>query len=102
MIEPVNQPDSEDVALSPAQSPLAEPDPASLDELMQRDPLELTEQDLTTLVKYFRQNRERWLLEEKVKQSKPKAIRGAKAPKTKTPPTTLSLDEADLLLLESL
>lgn len=51
------------------QSPLAEADPQSLDELFNADPLELTEANLDTLAAEFRSKRKLWEKEEAAAQA---------------------------------
>lgn len=53
-------PDSETIS-----TPLTIPDPASLDELFSRDPLELTDSDVDCIVTKLREDRKRWAAEER-------------------------------------
>lgn len=50
-------------------SPLVEAQPESIDELMSRDPMELTKDDIAKIVSILREQRKFW----NVKQSAPKA-----------------------------
>jgi len=59
----------------PAPSPLVEADPNSLNEVMNRDPLEYKRQDRDQIVAELRRMRGKWLVEEaagKTRASKPK------------------------------
>lgn len=57
---------------------MAETNPASLDELFNRDPLLLGQGDLKAIVKYFREKREQWKVAEATPKTKalPKAAKG--------------------------
>jgi len=71
---------------------LTETNPASVDELFNRDPLLLTQRDLKTMVEYYRGKRENWLVDEKA--GKVKATRAVKGPKE-----TGTLDDLKDLIL---
>ena len=71
------------------QTPLKEADPKSLEDLFDKDPLNLTDADITKIVAELRLNRAAWAAEEAVKATKPK--RAAKAPKASA--SKLSLDD---------
>lgn len=63
-------------------SPLAEADPQSLNEIMNRDPLEYSRQDRDVIVAELRRMRSKWLLEEaagKTRATKPKKEGDAKS-----------------------
>jgi len=61
--------------LDPSASPLAEPTISSLDELFSRDPLELSAQDIDTIVSALRRQRAQFALSEKnPKIKKPKNL----------------------------
>lgn len=75
--------------------PLAEPDPKSLDELFNADPLELTDEDLDTLVAEYRANRELWAKEEAAAKTQGRARR-PKEYKQKIPKGQLSLSDIGL------
>ena len=74
----------------PQDSLLAATNPGSLNELMNRDPMNYTKGDLMELAKYFRGKRELWKVEE--------AKAPAKAKATALPKKSLSL--ADLKQLK--
>lgn len=67
-------------------SPLTEVDPDSLNELMARDPLELSGQNIQTIVQALRSQRIIWERDEKAK------------PKKATAKTKISTEEAKALL----
>ncbi len=73
------------LTISSQESLLAETNPASIDELFNRDPLLLQQQDLAKMVAYFRQKREQWIVEEKEGKVKPT--------KQKTPKRVATLDD---------
>lgn len=78
----------------PSKSPLAEADPESLRLLMSMDPLSMTNENLDQLVEIFRAQRGKWLVEDKIKQTKPK---GTKSTVAKiAAPTDLSLKDLGL------
>lgn len=68
-------------------SPLDEAIPESLDELFNKDPLELTEQDLVVTVAYFRRARETFL-----KQDAAKVPKGSKKDPAKKAAPKVALD----------
>jgi len=70
--------------------PLSFANPRSLDELFNRDPLDLADQDIDVIVAEFRKQRAAWLAAEG--QPKAKA-----APKAKTTKPNFSLAELGLL-----
>lgn len=70
-------------------SPLLEVEKESLSELFQRDPLELSEQDLRKIVETLRGQRKLWLQAE----ATPKAPRGKKAASTKPSLSAAELDD---------
>lgn len=72
-------------------SPLAEVDPASLNELFSRDPLKLSDQDIDKMVEIYRAQRLRWKQEEATGGPK-KAAKIANNAETKK----LSLDDLDI------
>lgn len=55
-------------------SPLNEPTIGSLDELFSRDPLELSAQDIDSIVSALREQRKKFVLSEQGLGKKPKAI----------------------------
>jgi hypothetical protein len=61
----------------PQDSSLGETNPASLDELFNRDPLKLSEVDVGQIVEYFRKKREDW----KIAEATPKEAKAKAAPK---------------------
>jgi hypothetical protein len=69
-------------------SPLAEANPESLQELFDKDPLQLTDPDIDRVVAELRTMRERWALTEKK----------GKAPPKKGLATGLSLDDLEIKL----
>jgi hypothetical protein len=71
----------------PAQ-PLREADPASLNELFERDPLSLTDSDVESIVAQLRVARSKWAEEEAQKQSRGK--------KSKPADANLNLDDLGL------
>lgn len=86
--------------MSPAQSaegaqgnPLLEAPATSLDELFSRDPLDLSDQDLSVIVVELRRQRVRW------KQAEAEG-KTARAPKAKAP--KLTADQAQALSLADL
>jgi hypothetical protein len=81
--------------ISSQDSLLAETNPASVDELFNRDPLLLQEKDLKVMVEYFRAKRENWIVEER--QGKTKA---SSTPKAKAGPKAIgTLDDLKDLIL---
>jgi len=54
--------------------PLAEPDSASVDELLKRDPLDLTNDDLAQVVAYYRAAREAYAAGQKPKRKGKKTL----------------------------
>jgi hypothetical protein len=69
--------------ISSQDSLLAETNPASVDELFNRDPLLLQEKDLQVMCEYYRAKRENWIVEErqgktKASSTKPKTLKGPK------------------------
>lgn len=55
-------------------SPLAEANPASLQELFDLDPLRLTDNDLDRIVLALRAQRAKWEASEKTKKGKPATV----------------------------
>jgi len=75
-------------------SPLSEADPASLDELFARDPLELTNDDLESIASELRDHRGLWgIADEEAKNKKKGTPRG---PSKAVPEGGISLDDLDL------
>ena len=76
----------------PTTSQLAEASQEALGELFARDPLQLSEQNIDTIVFSLRKERERWAKDEA------SGTKGAKAHKTPSPPNPESkkLEIADL------
>jgi len=75
-------------------SPLSEADPASLDELFARDPLELTNDDLDAIASELRDHRRLWVVaDEEAKNKKKGTPRGTRKP---VPEGGISLDDLDL------
>lgn len=62
----------------------------NLDELFSKDPLELTNDEVETIVKVLRSKRLLWAVQEKEKQDKPKKAKPAK------PQGTLDLGELEI------
>lgn len=62
----------------------------NLDELFSKDPLELTNDEVETIVKVLRSKRLLWAVQEKEKQDKPKKEKKAK------PQGTLDLGELEI------
>lgn len=60
----------------PAQ-PLVRPDPKLIQELFDKDPLDLTDQDLDLIIQEFRQDRMSYLQAEKAPKSKAKSSSSA-------------------------
>lgn len=73
-----------------------QPDPAALDELFSRDPINLTDDDVETIVTELRRARDKWNLEEIAKANKPKAA--SKAPKAKPASGPISLASLGLTI----
>lgn len=78
-------------------SPLAEVSPTSLEDLFNKDPLDLTEKDIEATVRYLRKARETFLKEEATAPKKG----DTKTPAVKALPKvaldkTLSVDDLDL------
>lgn len=71
-------------------SPLAEADPASLDEFMSRDPAGMTDAELDAQVAIYRRMRAIWEKSAAKARNAPKSPRGAKA---KTTLGDLGLDD---------
>ena len=67
-------------------NPILEANPAALDELFSRDPLDLSDRDLETMVSELRRMRETW------DSGKPAAKTGPKAPKAPKPPVPTLAD----------
>ncbi len=59
-------------------NPLAEAEPSSLDELFSRDPLGLSDQDISSIVRELRRQREKWLAEPEKKAAKKPASKPVK------------------------
>lgn len=74
-------------------SPLAEASATSLEDLFNKDPLKLTEQDLKDTVNYLRRARETFLRDEK---AKPKKIAGVKAEPKKALDDKLTIGDLEL------
>lgn len=49
----------------------------ALDELFRRDPLKLTDQDLSTIVAFMREERKKWLITDAAKANKKSAKKAA-------------------------
>lgn len=77
---------------TPPQSPLAEANPRSLDELFNADPLSLTDEDVGKIVADFRNKRHLWEKEEQ--EAKTQGRRRKKV--YKDAPAKLSLADLDL------
>lgn len=74
-------------------SPLHEATPDSLDELFSRDPLELSDQDLDSIVAHLRAQRNQWHAEEAAGAKKAsKKGKAAPGPKEKISLENLELD----------
>lgn len=76
-------------------SPLAIIDPSELDRLFSKPPLELTDEELTTMVNHYRAQRSKWVAEE----AAPKVPR---RPKAGTPEAATVKAELSKLTLEDL
>lgn len=75
-------------------SPLAEASPTSLEDLFNKDPLQLTKQDLEQTVIYLRHARETFLKDE---AAKPKKAEPGKAPvEKKALDQKLTVDDLDI------
>lgn len=85
-----------DVPTPQEASPLAEATPTSLEDLFNKDPLLLTEQDITATVLYLRKARETFLKDEATKPKK--EDKGPAAPKVAKVnlDKTLTADDLDL------
>lgn len=82
---------ADDQSQSPSQDstlPLREADPASLNELFERDPLSLNDSDVDSIVHQLRLARTKWAEEEAQKQASGK--------KSKPADANLSLDDLGL------
>lgn len=66
---------------------------SDLSDLMQKDPLALTIEDVTGIVAHFRENRERYVLGQKLTVEKVKPTKAAKPAKG-----SVSLDDLDIEL----
>ena len=75
-------------------SPLSEADPASLDELFARDPLELTNDDLDSIASDLRGHRGLWIVADDEAKNKKKGT--PRGPSTPVPEGGISLDDLDL------
>jgi len=80
-----------DLPLDLPPNPLAEAEPLSLDELFDRDPLELTKQNIDQIILAFRNQRKTWEAEETAAK-----VTGRK------PSSRISQEQAKNLTLESL
>jgi hypothetical protein len=72
--------------------PLAFANPRSLDELFNRDPLDLADQDIDVIVAEYRRQRAVWLSDQEMKfnsDGTPKATRTKAGPKPEKPKFTL-------------
>jgi hypothetical protein len=79
---------------------LTNPDPKpenTLQELFNRDPLKLTDQDLSIIVAKFREQRSKWNIAQ-VEEKAPKTPKVPKTPKK----SSITLSEDDLSLLNDL
>lgn len=77
----------------PATNPMAEVSSNSLDELFDRDPLELSKQDLELIVQAFRAQRIRW---EADGSTEPKKAKAADKKANELENKNLSLDDLNL------
>jgi len=97
MSDPTTRP-----ALAPEVSPLTEADPNSLniliqeriDEIFNKKPTLLTDDDLRVIVEYYQKERLRFKAESQIKEAKPKAPAGArrKVPTSVAEALSTSLD----------
>ncbi len=83
------------LAPEPGTSPLEEASPLSLEDIFNKDPLSLTDQDLDRTIAYFRDARETFLKEEETKVRKKATGRVAHSAATKV--SDLKLDLGKLL-----
>lgn len=74
---------------------IAAPDPRLIQELFDKDPLNLTEQDLDTIIAFFRADRVNYLQKVEEKAKKPKAEKKEKVAKGSQSTESL-LDMLDL------
>ena len=77
-------------------SPLDEALPSSLEDLFNKDPLDLTEQDLVLTVAYFRKARETFLKADAAKVPRSAKGKAAPAPAKVALDNTMTLDDLDL------
>lgn len=71
--------------------PLAKPDPRLVQELFDKDPLELTTQDLDTIIHAFRAERMEYLQPPEEKPKKAKAVKEVKGPEIPIDPDLLDI-----------
>jgi len=87
------------------QSPLIEADVASLDELMSRDPLTYSDEDITEIARVLRAQRHRWNLEETTAKSNERRansrVTTGKTPK-KPAKVSVSKEEAAAITVDDL
>jgi hypothetical protein len=81
-----------------APNPLDEASPESIDELFDRDPLELSDQDVDKIVARLRQDREAWAADEASAQTSGKCTKRQpnRIPQSQLKIETLGLDNLDL------
>lgn len=85
-----------DAAPTTSKSPLSEANPESLQELFDRDPLELSKQDITRIVTELRANRHHFVKEETRARKAGKKNPGGAAAKATA--KRMTLDDLDLKL----
>ncbi len=79
-------------------SPLSEAEPNSLDELFNRDPLELADQDIQRIVAVFRAQRKNFDLEEASAKKSGKKVNPSKLKKSAEEIAALDVDSLNLEL----
>lgn len=78
------------------ESPLNEASPKSLDELFDRDPLDLADEDVDTIITTMRTNRALWLKLEEDAAAQGKRVSAPRAKKPKAPAPSLTITDLEL------